>query len=83
MISKALQDEKATTCVFPDQALLGDIIVGRWTVLPYIYNGLRTLRWPGAHNAIWRDDRVKNIHYSLTPKPWEVQGRSEDKLVRR
>jgi lipopolysaccharide biosynthesis glycosyltransferase len=83
LISEALGDEKTTSYVFPDQALLGDIFAGRWVALPYVYNGLKTLRWPGVHDAIWRDDRVKNIHYGLTPKPWEVQERSEDELVRR
>jgi len=82
-ILKAMQDPKTTTYVFPDQALLGDVFAGRWVSLPYIYNGLKFLRWAGVHDPIWQDDRVKNIHYGLVPKPWDVQGRSEDELIKR
>jgi lipopolysaccharide biosynthesis glycosyltransferase len=82
LIQETLQDERTTTYMFPDQALLGDVFAGRWVALPYVYNALKFLRWPGVHDAIWRDDRVKNIHYGFTPKPWEIQGRSEDELVR-
>lgn len=56
---------------FADQQLLGDLFKGRWVGLPYIYNALKTLRWKGVHDAIWRDDSVKNVHYILSPKPWD------------
>lgn len=56
---------------FADQSLLGERFYGRWVGLPYIYNALKTLRWKGVHDAIWRDDEVKNIHYILSPKPWD------------
>ncbi|KIX05424.1 uncharacterized protein Z518_06296 [Rhinocladiella mackenziei CBS 650.93] len=56
---------------FADQSLLGERFYGRWIGLPYIYNALKTLRWKGVHDAIWRDDLVKNIHYILSPKPWD------------
>lgn len=56
---------------FADQSLLGDVFHGRWVALPYIYNALKTLRWQGVHHQIWRDERVKNIHYILSPKPWD------------
>lgn len=56
---------------FADQSLLGERFYGRWVGLPYIYNALKTLRWKGVHDAIWRDDQVKNIHYILSPKPWD------------
>lgn len=62
---------------FADQSLLGDMFRGRWVALPYVYNALKTLRWEGVHDAIWRDDQVKNVHYILTPKPWEEQGSNE------
>ncbi|KAL1994404.1 hypothetical protein VTN49DRAFT_3073 [Thermomyces lanuginosus] len=55
---------------FPDQGLLSDIFAGRWYPLPYIYNGLRTLRWEGVHSAIWRDEEVKVVHYIFDNKPW-------------
>lgn len=47
------------------------MFAGRWVGLPYIYNALKTLRWEGVHDAIWRDDKVKNVHYILSPKPWD------------
>ncbi|POS85962.1 hypothetical protein EPUL_001971, partial [Erysiphe pulchra] len=56
---------------FAEQALLSELFHGRWVPLPYTYNALKTLRWNGVHSEIWRDDCVKNIHYILTPKPWE------------
>ncbi|KAF2658631.1 glycosyltransferase family 8 protein [Lophiostoma macrostomum CBS 122681] len=56
---------------FADQSLLGDVFHGRWVALPYVYNALKTLRHKGVHHQIWQDDRVKNIHYILSPKPWD------------
>ena len=56
---------------FADQSLLGERFYGRWVGLPYIYNALKTLRMNGVHDAIWRDDKVKNVHYILSPKPWD------------
>jgi alpha-N-acetylglucosamine transferase len=56
---------------FADQSLLGDVFYGRWVALPYIYNALKTMRQQGVHHQIWRDDKVKNIHYILSPKPWD------------
>lgn len=70
-ILAALEDDKTTGYDFSDQSLLGDVFHGRWVPLPYIYNALKTLRWKGVHDPIWRDDRVKNIHYILSPKPWD------------
>ncbi|KAM5489201.1 hypothetical protein MaudMau93_003698 [Microsporum audouinii] len=70
-----LQDPTATRrYAFADQSLLSDLYQGRWVPLPYIYNALKTMRWPGIHSQIWRDNKVKNIHYILSPKPWEEEG---------
>ena len=55
---------------FPDQELLSNVFQDRWVPLPYVYNALKTLRWKGIHDAIWRDDQVKVVHYILSPKPW-------------
>ena len=55
---------------FADQSLLSDLFKGRWVPLPYVYNALKTLRWKGVHDVMWKDDEVKNIHYILAPKPW-------------
>lgn len=56
---------------FPDQDLLADVFAGQWVVLPYVYNALKTLRWKGVHDTFWRDDEVRNVHYILSPKPWD------------
>ena len=71
LILNALQDDKTTSYDFSDQSLLGDVFRGRWVPLPYIYNALKTLRWKGVHDAFWRDGEVKNVHYILSPKPFE------------
>ncbi|MCJ1272357.1 hypothetical protein MMC21_000143 [Puttea exsequens] len=57
---------------FADQSLLGDLFNGRWVAIPYIYNALKTLR--DVHAPIWRDAEVKNVHYILSPKPWDEGG---------
>ncbi len=58
---------------FADQSLLSDLFQGRWVTLPYVYNALKTLRWEDVHAPIWRDQEVKNVHYILSPKPWDEQ----------
>ncbi|KZV83469.1 nucleotide-diphospho-sugar transferase [Exidia glandulosa HHB12029] len=70
-ILHALESSTAESYAFADQSLLGDVFRGRWLSLPYVYNALKTLRWPGVHDAIWRDEQVKNMHYGLSPKPWD------------
>ncbi|KAJ5748504.1 uncharacterized protein N7511_010200 [Penicillium nucicola] len=70
-ITKQLGSSATSQYDFADQSLLGDIFQGRWVALPYIYNALKTLRWSGVHDAIWRDESVKNVHYILSPKPWD------------
>lgn len=75
-------DTNAAAMEFADQSLLSELYRGRWVALPYIYNALKTLRWDHVHKPIWRDDKVKNIHYILTPNPWDEldeQGNSTSK----
>ncbi|KAI0123653.1 glycosyl transferase [Xylariales sp. AK1849] len=72
-ILAALTDPKTLEYGFPDQELLGEVFRGRWLGLPYVYNALKSLRWPGVHDAIWRDDKVKNVHYIFSPKPWDMR----------
>lgn len=67
----AYMDDNAADLAFADQSVLSELFRGRWVALPYIYNALKTLRWPGVHDAMWRDDEVKNVHYILTPNPWD------------
>jgi lipopolysaccharide biosynthesis glycosyltransferase len=77
-----LNGDNAINMEFADQSLLSDLYRGQWVPLPYIYNALKTLRWKGVHDAIWRDDKVKNMHYILSPKPWDEmdkQGNSTSK----
>lgn len=55
---------------FADQSLLSDVFEGNWIGLSYIYNYLKTL------NLIHKNldfNKVKNIHYILTPKPWDLK----------
>ncbi|KAM5352579.1 hypothetical protein ACJ41O_005301 [Fusarium nematophilum] len=67
----AHMEADAANMDFADQSLLSDLYRGRWVALPYVYNALKTLRWEGVHDAIWRDGEVKNVHYILSPKPWD------------
>lgn len=67
---------------FPDQELLSDVFDGRWVALPYVYNALKTLRWEGVHGAIWRDEKVKAVHYIFAKKPWhEEEADAEEKKL--
>ncbi|KAL1869438.1 hypothetical protein VTK73DRAFT_3142 [Phialemonium thermophilum] len=65
-------ERDAAVMDFADQSLLSSLFRRRWVPLPYVYNALKTMRWEGVHQPIWRDDQIKNIHYILTPKPWDV-----------
>lgn len=71
LIADQLANDSIASYDFADQSLLGDLFNGRWVAIPYIYNALKTLRVQGVHHQIWRDDKVKNIHYILSPKPWD------------
>lgn len=71
LILEQLSNETSMDYDFADQSLLGDVFSGRWVALPYTYNALKTMRTKGVHHQIWRDDEVKNIHYILSPKPWD------------
>jgi lipopolysaccharide biosynthesis glycosyltransferase len=78
----SFMESDAINMDFADQSLLSDLYRGRWVPLPYVYNALKTLRWEGVHAEIWRDDKVKNVHYILAPKPWDEmdeQGRNVSK----
>lgn len=71
LILEQLSNETSMAYDFADQSLLGDVFNGRWVALPYTYNALKTMRTEGVHHQIWKDDEVKNIHYILSPKPWD------------
>jgi lipopolysaccharide biosynthesis glycosyltransferase len=79
MMAHLLNPASVSKYSFAEQSLLSEEYQGRWVPLPYIYNALKTLRWKGVHDDIWRDDKVKNVHYILAIKPWdEKEGESDD-----
>ncbi|KAI0702509.1 nucleotide-diphospho-sugar transferase [Cytidiella melzeri] len=55
---------------FSDQDLIANFFAGRWKVLPWCYNALKTLRQ--VHESLWRDDEVRCVHYILSQKPWDA-----------
>ena len=55
---------------FPDQDLLAAYFEGRWKVLPWCYNALKTLR--EIHKNLWRDEEARCVHYILHDKPWST-----------
>jgi lipopolysaccharide biosynthesis glycosyltransferase len=68
-----------STYEFADQSMLAELFFDRWVTLPYVYNALKTLRWDGVHDVIWRDEEVKNVHMLLSPKAWdEEEGKASD-----
>lgn len=72
-IEAALEEPaRLATYDFPDQDLLSDVFRGRWVALPYVFNALKTLRWPDVHGAIWRDEEVRLVHYIFAIKPWQA-----------
>lgn len=71
LIIDHMSSDAAIDMEFADQSLLSDLFRGCWVPLPYIYNALKTLRWDNVHAPIWKDDKVKNVHYILAPKPWD------------
>lgn len=71
MILDALQDkEKTCNYKFPDQDLLADVFYKKWLSISYIYNCLKTFK--NCHSSLWDLSQIKNIHYILSPKPWDV-----------
>jgi alpha-N-acetylglucosamine transferase len=79
LIQQGLQSSVTADYEFADQSMLSDLFPGRWVALPYIYNALKTMRWEGVHDAIWRDEEVKNAHILLSPKPWDEKGDDKGK----
>ncbi|EGS18334.1 transferase-like protein [Thermochaetoides thermophila DSM 1495] len=60
---------------FAEQSFLTKLFPMRWTVLPWKYNALKTLRWQGLHSGrkrLWEDGKVRAVHWILVPKPWGV-----------
>lgn len=79
ILHQLTQEDAISNYEFADQSMLSDLFYNRWVPLPYIYNALKTLRWKGVHDAIWRDDQVKNVHMLLSPKGWDEEpGKATD-----
>ncbi|ANZ73957.1 BA75_00240T0 [Komagataella pastoris] len=68
--------EKTSNYEFADQSLLSDVFRGNWLPLSYKYNALKTLAT--FHSDLWKPEEVKNIHYIITPKPWDVTINDEE-----
>lgn len=75
-ILNALDSDKTAKYEFSDQSLLSDVFRNCWVPLSYKYNALKTLKW--VHGDVWEDESVKNIHYIITPKPWDEDETFED-----
>ncbi len=60
--------EDLTRYVFAEQDFINEHFRGRWVVLPYVYNALKTL--PFQHPRLWDVEAVKNLHF-IIDKPWE------------
>ncbi|KAL1409569.1 hypothetical protein Q8F55_003554 [Vanrija albida] len=52
---------------FPDQDVLAEVFKGKWRVLPWWTNSLKTER--AVHQNIWDDGEVRLLHFILE-KPW-------------
>lgn len=61
---------------FPDQDVLAEVFMGKWRVLPWWANALKTER--AVHKNIWADDEVRLLHYILE-KPWSKRVRTSER----
>jgi lipopolysaccharide biosynthesis glycosyltransferase len=61
-------NDELFTYQFPDQDLLANFFSGKWKLIAWYWNGLRTLR--SIHPDVWSDEEVRCIHYILSDKPW-------------
>lgn len=46
---------------FPDQDVLAEVFKGKWRVLPWWTNSLKTER--AVHQNIWADNEVRLLHF--------------------
>lgn len=71
LIKRRLTHPATMKYQFPDQDLLADLFAHQWLSLSYVYNALKTLQ--STHPPLWDLSKIKNIHYILSPKPWNVK----------
>lgn len=70
-IFERLNDQdKIKNYMFPDQDLLADLFYHNWLAISYKYNCLKTFKQHHPH--LWDLSEIKNIHFILSPKPWDV-----------
>lgn len=56
-----LDSDAVASAQFPDQDVLAEVFKGKWKVLPWWCNALKTLR--AAHKDLWEDSEVRLLHY--------------------
>ncbi|KAK4201429.1 family 8 putative glycosyltransferase [Triangularia verruculosa] len=74
-------DKPGIDLSFADQSVLAGCFRGRWVPIGWEFNALKTMRWSGVHDDVWDDDKVRNVHYILTPKPWEEEVDEKGRVV--
>ena len=76
LLDELARVEDLTRYVFAEQDFLNEHFRGRWQVLPYVYNALKTL--PFQHPGLWDGTAVKNLHY-IIDKPWDSRLDPDDR----
>lgn len=71
------EDSVVSSYIFPDQDLLADLFYQNWLSLSHNYNCLKTFKH--QHPQLWDLKAIKNIHFILSPKPWDVDRTYDDK----
>ena len=70
------EDPIVKTFKFPDQDLLAYVFEGKFIPLGYQYNALKTLK--GCHEAMWRDEDVKNVVRPLSSSSYIPETDEQD-----
>lgn len=68
--SKLSDNNAVNSYIFPDQDLLADLFYNDWLAISQYYNTLKTFK--NCHPTLWNLSKIKNIHFILSPKPWDV-----------
>ncbi|KAI8619026.1 nucleotide-diphospho-sugar transferase, partial [Chytriomyces sp. MP71] len=68
--------ENLSNYPFADQCLLNELYPD-WHLFSYEYNALKTMSI--AHEVTWKSGTVKNVHYLLSPKPWDMDPNADSK----
>lgn len=68
--AKLMDSDITKSYIFPDQDLLADVFHQDWLSISHVYNSLKTYKL--CHPQLWDISKIKNIHFILYPKPWDV-----------